>query len=88
MFHETIHIGTIVLAASLLVLSLIAFRRHRKTGLLYLATAFLLFMIRESIVFVEIFIYGNQMLSPLLQIPVIHLMNLVILTMFFLSVWK
>lgn len=88
--HKTLHIAIILLAALLSFFSVLAYRRMGSKRFLFVCIAFLLFAVRELIIFSEIVLsYRLDIILPIVKAPLSHLISLLILFFFFLGVlWR
>ncbi|MFQ5815604.1 MAG: hypothetical protein ACE5G7_03810 [Candidatus Hydrothermarchaeaceae archaeon] len=81
--HRMLHGGIILLAALLSGVSVIAYLRDGRRKFLFICGAFLLFAVREFILFLEVnLVYPADVTIPMVQAPVTHLLSLMILVLF------
>jgi len=83
LMHNIMHVIIALLAIFLFVISIIAFKRNRKTKFLFISGAFLIFAIKEIILAINIMTLG---IDPLIILT--HAFNLVILILFALGILR
>ncbi len=82
-FDDGVHILTGAVALSLFLVSLRAYLKLKKPKFLYLCLAFFLYAIKEVIVVLDVFFLRNPIATA-----VSHVLNLVVLLLFFAGVVK
>jgi hypothetical protein len=86
--HKLVHVLIILLSAFLALLSVVSFRRTGSRALLFVCLAFLLFSVRELIIFCEVVLSRNaDVVLPVLHTPLSHVLTLLILLLFFMGVF-
>ncbi|HIH42916.1 TPA: hypothetical protein HA246_04695 [Candidatus Woesearchaeota archaeon] len=81
--HNFMHIVIAVLAGILFIVSLLAYIRTKRNKFMFICGAFLIFSIKETILAVNIIAFGTD---PLMMLT--HFLDLVILTLFALGIFR
>ena len=76
-----IHVVTLIVASALFIVSVRAYRRKRNKKFLYVCGAFAVFAVKETLLTANIVLFGFPSVTG-----VTHLLNLVILGLFFYGV--
>ena len=81
--HNVMHIIIAVLAGILFIVSLVTYIRTKRNKFMFICGAFLVFSIKETILAINIITIGTD---PLMILT--HFLDLVILTLFALGIFK
>jgi hypothetical protein len=87
--HKGLHVLIILTASLLAFLSVLAYLRVGRRRFLFVCVAFMLFAGRELLIFSEVvFSYKLDVLLPVVQAPISHLLSLLILLLFSLGIFS
>ncbi len=81
--HNVMHIVIAVLAGILFIVSLMAYIKTKRNKFMFICGAFLVFSIKETILAINMITFGTD---PLMIFT--HFLDLVILTLFALGIFK
>lgn len=84
--HRVLHFGTVTLALSLFLVSMLAYRRDGRRSLLYVSAGFLTFTLKEAALFVGSLMGGISI--PTVPAEVAHVLSLSTLIFFSLGIFR
>lgn len=87
--HKGLHVVIVILASLLAFVSILAYLRDGRKKFLFVCSAFLLFALRELILFSEVVLsYRIDVALPLVNAPLTHILSFLILILFSIGIFS